>query len=251
MIAKKTALANSASERRAKKDEGRVAAAKAAGATAATAESRASASKSVAARTRGAPPTAAPLDPNLLESRAFSDAAAFDAWIAKNHTTSDGFWLELTKKAENPDALTYAAALEVALIWGWIDGQKRSKSATTWLQRFTPRRKASPWSQINRDKALALIAAGKMKPSGLAEVERAKADGRWDAAYAPPSKATVPDDLRAALDAAPRAAEMFATLNSANRFAILYRVQTAKRPETRAARIRDLVSMLARGEKLH
>ena len=201
--------------------------------------------KSARAKTRVAP------TPSEPETRAFPDAAAFDAWLAKDHAISDGFWLELTKKAVDADALTYAQALEVALVWGWIDGQKRSKDASRWLQRFTPRRRASPWSQINRDKALALIAAGKMKPSGLAEVLRAKADGRWEAAYAPQSKATVPDDLREALEASLRAKEMFATLDSANRYAILYRVHTAKRPETRATRIVTLVAMLARGEKLH
>ena len=141
--------------------------------------------------------------------------------------------------------------MTVALAWGWIDGQKRGLDATHWLQKFTPRKPKSLWSKINRDKALALIASGAMQPAGLAEVERAQADGRWDAAYAGSKTITVPDDLAAALAADKRAAARFATLNAANRFAVLFRVHTAKKAETRAKRIAQFVAMLARGETLH
>ena len=148
--------------------------------------------------------------------------------------------------------MSYAEAVELALMYGWIDGQvKRSEEAGFYLQRFTPRRARSKWSQINRDKALALIESGRMRPAGLAEVERARADGRWDAAYAPPSRMEVPDDLRRALDATPAAAAAFAGLSGQNRYAILFQVHDAKRPETRARRIQRFVEMLARGETPH
>ena len=149
------------------------------------------------------------------------------------------------------DADELGEALTVALTWGWIDGQKRALDDTHWLQKFTPRKPKSLWSKINRDKALALIASGAMQPAGLAEVERAQADGRWDAAYAGSKTITVPDDLAAALAADKRAAARFATLNAANRFAVLFRVHTAKKAETRAKRIAQFVAMLARGETLH
>ena len=139
----------------------------------------------------------------------------------------------------------------MALAWGWIDSQKRALDDGAWLQRFTPRGPRSPWSKINRAKAEALIAEGRMRPSGLAEVERAKADGRWDAAYDGAASATVPDDLQRALDASPAAKEAFAKLDAQNRYAILHRTQTAKRPETRARRIATFVAMLERGETLH
>ncbi|HEX8208366.1 MAG TPA: YdeI/OmpD-associated family protein [Solirubrobacteraceae bacterium] len=148
--------------------------------------------------------------------------------------------------------MTYLEAVEAALCFGWIDGQVRMAEEEGWrLQRFTPRRSRSRWSQINVERAEALIAAGRMRPAGLAEVERAKADGRWAAAYPPPSRIEVPDDLRGALDASPAAAEAFAGLSSANRYAILYRVHDAKRAETRARRIEQFVGMLERGETIH
>lgn len=147
--------------------------------------------------------------------------------------------------------MTYAEAVEISLCFGWIDGQvKRSEEEGFYLQRLTPRRARSKWSQINRDKVAALIASGRMQPAGLAEVERAKADGRWDAAYAPPSRMTVPDDLRSALDAEPVAAERFAALSASARYSILYYVHDAKKPETRARRIAKYVGMLARGETI-
>ena len=142
-------------------------------------------------------------------------------------------------------------ALEIALCYGWIDGQKQTHSTNFWLQKFTPRAAKSVWSQINREKALALIEAGKMKPTGLKEIESAKADGRWDAAYASASKATVPYELQAALDANPRAKAFFGTLNSRNRYGILYRVQAAKKAETRSQRIAQFVEMLERHETLY
>jgi uncharacterized protein YdeI (YjbR/CyaY-like superfamily) len=182
---------------------------------------------------------------------AFASPAALDAWLARHHATSPGVWLQLAKKAAKTASVTYAEAVEVALVWGWIDGQKRPLDAHAWLQKLTPRGKRSIWSKINRDKALALIAAGRMQPPGRAEVERAQADGRWADAYDSPRTSQVPEDLARALAKDAKARAAFATLNSANRYAILWRVQTAKKPETRARRIADLVAMLARGEKLY
>ncbi|MGW7296449.1 YdeI/OmpD-associated family protein [Streptomyces sp. NPDC054829] len=186
-----------------------------------------------------------------LKTVVFDTAEDFEAWLDKNHASSPGIWLKLRKKAPGVVALTYAQALEVALCYGWIDGQKAKFDDEWWLQRFSPRTARSKWSKINRDKVTALIESGRMRPPGQAEIDRAKADGRWDAAYDSPSTAKVPDDLAAALDADPAAAAFFATLNSQNRFAILHRVQDAKRPETRARRIEKFVAMLAKGEKLY
>ncbi|MCP3142291.1 YdeI/OmpD-associated family protein [Pyxidicoccus xibeiensis] len=181
----------------------------------------------------------------------FESPKAWETWLAKHHASSRGVWLKLGKKGTGIASVTYPEALDVALAWGWIDGQKGSFDDAWWLQKFTPRGARSVWSKINRDKVAALIAAGKMQPPGLAVVESAKQDGRWDAAYDSPSKVVVPDDLKAALDANPRAAAYFATLNSANRYAILWRVHTAKKAETRARRIAQFVEMLARHESLH
>lgn len=184
------------------------------------------------------------------ETLSVPSAQAWGEWLAKHHADSKGVWLHLAKKG-NGGGVTYAEALEHALCWGWIDGQKKAHDDQTWLQRFTPRGPRSGWSRINRDKATGLIAKGRMQPPGLAQVERAQADGRWDAAYEPMRSATVPEDLAAALAANPRAQAFFPQLSSANRYAILYRVQTAKKPETRARRISELVAMLARGETIH
>jgi uncharacterized protein YdeI (YjbR/CyaY-like superfamily) len=182
---------------------------------------------------------------------AFANPSAWSDWLAKNHGSSRGLWLKIAKNGSGVASVTYAEALDVALAWGWIDGQKGSYDDSAWLQRFTPRRPQSIWSAINREKALRLIAEGKMQPSGLAEVERAQQDGRWEAAYDSQSKATVPEDLAAALAKNKKAKAFFETLNSANRYAVLFRVRTAKKAETRARRIAQLVEMLARGEKLH
>jgi uncharacterized protein YdeI (YjbR/CyaY-like superfamily) len=182
---------------------------------------------------------------------AFPSREAWEAWLETEHHRSGGVWLQIAKKGAGVDSVSYAEALEAALRYGWIDGQKRALDDRHWLQRFTPRTARSKWSKINRDKAQALIDAGRMKPAGLREVERAKADGRWDAAYAGARTATVPDDLQRALDADPEARAFFATLDSANRYAILYRVQDAKRPETRMRRIEKYVSMLHAHETIH
>ena len=157
----------------------------------------------------------------------------------------------MAKKDSGIASVTHAEALEVALCYGWIDGQRKSEDERRFLQRFTPRTARSTWSKINRDKALKLIEEGRMQPAGLAEVERARADGRWEAAYDAQSVATVPPDLRAALDANPKAAAFFAKLDSRNRYAVLFRTQGAKKPETRARRIGQFVEMLAKGEKLY
>ena len=183
---------------------------------------------------------------------AVRSAAAWQAWLASNHGRSPGVLLRIAKTgAGAPKAITYAQALEGALAWGWIDSQKRALDASAWLQRFTPRRVTSPWSKINRDKAEALIAAGTMEPPGLAEVERAKRDGRWARAYDGARAAEVPADLVSALKRDARARAFFDVLDGANRYAILYRVQTAKKPETRAERIARFVAMCARHETIH
>ena len=181
----------------------------------------------------------------------FEHPKAWATWLDKNHATSPGLWLRLAKKAALVQSLTYSEALEVALCYGWIDAQKKSESENTWLQKFTSRTKKSIWSRINREKALALIQAGEMKPAGLKAIESAKADGRWDAAYDSPSRATVPPDLQAALDRNARAKDFFATLDGANRYAVLFRIQTAKRADTRAKRIDRFIKMLENKEKLH
>ena len=181
----------------------------------------------------------------------FASQDAWEAWLAEHHDTSPGAWLKIAKAGSDHTTVSYAEALEVALCYGWIDGQKRPLDDQFWLQRFTRRGTRSKWSKINRTKATDLIEAGRMQPAGLREVERATADGRWDAAYDSPRTATVPDDLQAALDANDAARAFFATLDRANRYAILYRVQDAKRAETRARRIEQFVAMLADGRKLH
>ncbi|MEO8688758.1 MAG: YdeI/OmpD-associated family protein [Solirubrobacteraceae bacterium] len=181
----------------------------------------------------------------------FASAAAFEAWLAEQHAQSDGLWIRFAKKASGIPTVVYAEAVEASLRYGWIDGQVKGVDENYYVQRFTPRRARSRWSKINCGRAEALIARGAMEPAGLAEVERAKADGRWEAAYDAPSTATVPEDLRAALDADPRASAFFGTLDANNRYAILHRTQEAKKPETRARRIEKFVAMLSRGETIH
>jgi uncharacterized protein YdeI (YjbR/CyaY-like superfamily) len=181
-----------------------------------------------------------------------SDASAWLEWLGENHADPAGVWLVLAKKGtEEPTSLTYDQALEEALCHGWIDGQARRRDEGTYRQRFTPRRKRSAWSKRNTGLAERLRAEGRMHPAGQAEVERAKADGRWEAAYAGPATIEVPPDLTEALAAEPKAQAMFETLNSQNRYAILYRIATAKRADTRARRIGEFVAMLARGETVH
>jgi uncharacterized protein YdeI (YjbR/CyaY-like superfamily) len=181
----------------------------------------------------------------------FVSHEAWEAWLEKHHATSSGLWLKIAKKGSGIETVSYAEALEVALCYGWIDGQAASFDEAFWLQRFTPRSPRSKWSKVNRQKATELIERGEMKPAGLQEVERAKADGRWDAAYDAQSTATVPDDLRRELEKNHRAREFFATLDSRNRYAILYQIQDAKKPETRARRIAKYVAMLAEQKKLY
>jgi uncharacterized protein YdeI (YjbR/CyaY-like superfamily) len=181
----------------------------------------------------------------------FAARSDLETWIGDNHGSSLGIWLKIAKKGSGVESVTYAEALELALCFGWIDSQKRSFDESFFLQRFTPRRPRGKWSQINRAKAEELIAAGAMRPPGLAEVEAAKADGRWDAAYAGQRTAEVPEDLQRELDRSDAAREFFATLDSANRYAILYRLQEAKKPETRERRLRKFIGMLERGEKIH
>jgi len=180
-----------------------------------------------------------------------SSAASWARWLKRHHASAAGVWLRIAKKDSGIASIDYPAALEEALCWGWIDGQRKSEDAQYFLQRFTPRTRRSIWSRINRAKVLKLIDEGRMQPAGHAEIERAKADGRWDAAYEGVSAATVPPDLQAALDANKKAAKFFATLDSRNRFAVLFRTQGAKKPETRARRIAQFVEMLAKGEKIH
>ena len=181
----------------------------------------------------------------------FATQEEFRAWLEAEHATSDGIWMKVAKKGTGIPAMSHDEVLDVALCFGWIDGQRKGLDETYYLQRWTPRRKRSPWSKRNVDKVAKLIEAGLMQPAGFAEIERAKADGRWDRAYHGASSATVPDDLQAALDANPKAAEFFATLKGSNRYAILYRLQDAKKPETRQRRLEKFVGMLERGETLY
>ena len=181
-----------------------------------------------------------------------ADAKAWRAWLDKKHSASDGIWLVLAKKGTlKPTSLTYAQALEEALCFGWIDGQARGGVEGTFTQGFTPRRKRSPWSKRNTGIAERLVAEGRMHQAGIAEMERAKSDGRWEAAYAGPAAIEVPPELESALAASPKALAKFETLTSQNRYAILYRIATAKRAETRATRIQQFVAMLARGETIY
>jgi uncharacterized protein YdeI (YjbR/CyaY-like superfamily) len=181
----------------------------------------------------------------------FASRDAWAAWLEEQHAASDGLWLKFAKKGSGLDTVTYTEAVEVALCYGWIDGQVRKFDEDYYLQRFTPRRARSKWSKINRQKATELIERGEMKPAGLREVERARADGRWDAAYDAPSTAQVPDDLLQELEKNQPAREFFETLDGRNRYAILYQIQDAKRPETRARRIEKYVAMLSEGKKIY
>jgi uncharacterized protein YdeI (YjbR/CyaY-like superfamily) len=181
----------------------------------------------------------------------FASADSFEAWLEDEHASSAGIWLRFAKKASGVASVTAPEAVEAALCFGWIDGQLAPLDERFWLVRFTPRGKRSKWSRRNRELAGALIAAGRMRPAGAAEIERAKADGRWEAAYPGQRTATVPADLQAALDANPQAAAFFERLDRGNRYAILYRVHDAKRPATRTRRIEQFVAMLAADEKIH
>jgi uncharacterized protein YdeI (YjbR/CyaY-like superfamily) len=181
----------------------------------------------------------------------FESAQAFEAWLEQHHASSDGLWLKIAKRGATEPSVTYAEAVEIALCWGWIDSRKKGLDEQHFLQRFTPRRARSVWSKINVDKVAALIEAGRMQAPGHAQIQAAQADGRWAQAYDGARTSTVPQDLLAALEAEPRAKAFFATINAANRYAVLWRIQTAVRAETRARRIAQLVEMLARGETIH
>jgi uncharacterized protein YdeI (YjbR/CyaY-like superfamily) len=188
---------------------------------------------------------------DALPTLAFESQTTWEAWLEDYHDRTPGLWLKLAKKGAGVPSVSYAEAVESALCFGWIDSQKGSLDDRHWVQKFTPRRPKSGWSKTNCASAEALIASGRMRPAGLRQVELARADGRWEAAYDSQRTITVPPDLQAELDLHPGAAAFFRTLNSANRYAVLRRIQIARTPENRAARIRQYVDMLARGEKLY
>lgn len=185
--------------------------------------------------------------PDSLEVRPFASSKAFEQWLDRHHGSSAGLWLKLAKKDAGIASVTYAEAVEVALCWGWIDGQKRPFDEAWWLQRFTPRKARSPWSEINRGKVADLIAAGRMRPSGQAEIDAAKADGRWERAYAPQSKAEVPEDLARALAANPKAKAHFEKLTGANRYAVIVRLVMVKKADTRTRKVAEFTAKLAEG----
>jgi len=180
----------------------------------------------------------------------FTNPDEWEAWLEEHHETSTGVWIRMARKSSGIASIDWAGALQVALCFGWIDGQRRSHDDTSFLQKFTPRTKKSPWSKINVGHVERLIAAGKMRPAGHAAIDAAKADGRWERAYGSHSTIEVPADFQAALDARPGAAAFFATLGSTARFPFLYRIQDAKRPETRAKRIAEYADLLAAGKTL-
>jgi len=186
-----------------------------------------------------------------LPIMAFETQQDWEAWLEEHHTNTKGIWLKLAKKDTGIASVSYAEALEGALCYGWIDGQKASFDDKYWLQKFTPRTARSIWSKVNCEKATALIAEGKMQPAGLQQVELAKSDGRWERAYESQSKITIPPDLQSELDKNQEAKDFFSTLDSANRYAFLFRIQTAKKPETRSARIQKFIEMLSQHQKLH
>ncbi|MFL5885210.1 MAG: YdeI/OmpD-associated family protein [Thermoleophilaceae bacterium] len=182
---------------------------------------------------------------------AFASDDEWERWLEENHASSPGVWIKMAKKGTGIDSVRYPEVLETALCFGWIDGRREALDEQWFLQRFTPRRARSRWSRINREKAEQLISSGRMRPAGLAEVEAARGDGRWEAAYEGQRSITVPDDLSRELASRPRAKEFFETLSSQNRYSILYRLQDAKRPETRARRLAKFVEMLENGETIH
>lgn len=180
----------------------------------------------------------------------FANKKKWTSWLAKEHARSSGVWLQLAKKDSGIPSVTYEEAVDVALCYGWIDGQKKSYDDRYWLQKFTPRGPKSIWSKINTGKAERLIASGEMQPAGLKAVEAARQDGRWEAAYASQKNIAIPEDFQAALDQSKKAKASFAALKSAERYSILFRIQTAKKPETRAKRIQQFVEMLEKNEKI-
>jgi uncharacterized protein YdeI (YjbR/CyaY-like superfamily) len=181
----------------------------------------------------------------------FASAKEWERWLARNHAKSPGVWLKMAKKGSGVETVSHPDALEVALCYGWIDGLRHKHDDVYFRQRFTPRKPRSKWSKINRDKVEALTRAGRMQPAGQRQVDAAKADGRWAAAYDSPGSIQVPDDLARALRRNAKARRKFEALDSRNRYAVLYRIHDAKRPETRARRIEQFVTMLAEGRTIH
>jgi len=181
----------------------------------------------------------------------FASDKEWEQWLEENGATSNGIWIKMAKKESGHPSVNHPQALDIALCFGWIDGQRLKFDDEYFLQKFTPRRAKSMWSKVNQDKVAALIAAGKMREAGFKEIERAKADGRWEAAYESQSKMAVPDDLQAALDQNPKAQSFFDSLNSVNRYSILYRITTAKKAETRQKRLEKFVTMLNEGKKIY
>jgi uncharacterized protein YdeI (YjbR/CyaY-like superfamily) len=181
----------------------------------------------------------------------FASLAEWETWLDAEHARSDGVWIKFAKKGSGVPTVLYPEAVEAALCYGWIDSQMKSLDERFYIQKFTPRRTKSKWSRVNREKIEELTKQGRMKPAGLAEVELAKADGRWEAAYASPANVEVPEDLQQALDGSPKAAEFWAVLNKSNRYAIVYQLEDAKKAETRARRLNRFMEMLERGEKLY
>ncbi|HEY1128051.1 MAG TPA: YdeI/OmpD-associated family protein [Roseateles sp.] len=196
-------------------------------------------------------PAAQPTTPPEASPRLFKSAKAFETWLKKHHASCDGLWLKIAKRGAVEPSVTYAEAVDIALCWGWIDGQKKALDDQHFLQRFTPRRARSIWSKINVAKVATLIEAGRMQAPGHQQIEAAKADGRWARAYDGARSSAVPDDFLAALEAEPKAKAFFATLNASNRYAMLWRIQTAVKAETRSRRIAQLVERLVRGEVIH
>lgn len=186
-----------------------------------------------------------------LPTMPFETQQDWETWLEENHAEAKGIWLKIAKKEARTSSVSYAEALDSALCYGWIDGQKAAFDDKHWLQKFTPRTAKSIWSKVNCSKAEALIAEGRMQPAGLRQVELAKSDGRWERAYESQSKITIPDDFQSELDKNPKAQDFFSTLDSANRYAFLYRVQAAKKPETRSAKIQKFIEMLNQQQKLH
>ena len=190
-------------------------------------------------------------NPDNVPTIAFETQQDWEAWLKEHHIDTKGIWLKIAKKEARTPSVSYAEALDSALCYGWIDGQKAAFDAKYWLQKFTQRSAKSIWSKVNCGKAEALIAEGRMQPAGLRQVELAKSDGRWERAYESQSKITIPDDFQSELDKNPKAKDFFSTLDSANRYAFLFRIHAAKKPETRSAKIQKFVEMLNKQQKLH
>jgi len=188
---------------------------------------------------------------NGLSIMFFETQQDWERWLTEHHTDTVGIWLKVAKKETGLPSVNYSEALDSALCYGWIDGQKASFDDQYWLQKFTPRRPKSIWSKVNCDKATALIAEGRMQPEGIRQVELAKADGRWESAYESQSKITIPDDFQSELDKNQKAKDFFSTLNSINRYAILFRIHSAKKPATRSARINKFIEMLSNNQKIY